>query len=192
MASSLHRSIAPIFATSCAARRSVATRRASRDNGTWPECRETTMSTATTNAAIDSPRILLQNVPWETYVQLRDVSENDHIRMTYDRGTLELMSPLSIHEWYGRILGRCVETATMELGIDIRSGGSTTFRREDLERGLEPDECYYILNEPRVRGKDNLDLSVDPPPDLAIEVDVTRTSTGKMTIYAAIGIPELW
>jgi Uma2 family endonuclease len=150
------------------------------------------MSIATIPTTVAPHRVTLHNISWETYVELRDEPENEHVRMTYDRGTLGLMSPLSIHEWYGRILGRCIETATIELGMDLRSGGSTTFRREDLERGLEPDECYYILNEPRVRGKDLIDLSVDPPPDLAVEIDITRTSAGKMLIYAALGVPELW
>jgi len=102
------------------------------------------------------------------------------------------MSPLSLHEWFHRLTAKHIDVLTMELGIPIRSGGSTTFRSEDLKRGLEPDECFYIFHEPSVRGKDDLDLSIDPPPDLAIEVDVTRSSKAKMAIYAALGVPELW
>ena len=149
------------------------------------------MSTATTVAFVPQS-VILRNTSWETYVRLRDERENDHIRMTYDQGTLELMSPLSLHEWFHRLTAKHIDVLTMELGIPIRSGGSTTFRSEDLKRGLEPDECFYIFHEPSVRGKDDLDLSIDPPPDLAIEVDVTRSSKAKMAIYAALGVPELW
>ena len=80
----------------------------------------------------------------------------------------------------------------MELNIPIRSGKSTTFSREDLERGLEPDECYYIQHELLVRGKNALDLAHDPPPDLAIEVDITSSSINRMAIYAALGVAEVW
>jgi Uma2 family endonuclease len=85
-----------------------------------------------------------------------------------------------------------VETLTEELNIPLQSGGSTTFDREDLDRALEPDECYYLKNEPAVRDKDEIDLSVDPPPDLAVEIDISRSSLNRMGIYAAMGVPEVW
>jgi Uma2 family endonuclease len=78
------------------------------------------------------------------------------------------------------------------LGIEAEDLGSTTFRREDLERGFEPDSCFYIQNEERVRGKDRIDLAVDPPPDLVIEIDITSPSFSKLPIYAQIGVPEVW
>jgi Uma2 family endonuclease len=78
-----------------------------------------------------------------------------------------------------------------ELGIEAENLGSTTFRREDLERGFEPDSCFYIQNE-EVRGKDRMDLTVDPPPDLVIEIDITSPSLNKLPIYARMVVPEVW
>jgi Uma2 family endonuclease len=100
--------------------------------------------------------------------------------------------PLPPHERNKRLLGRFVEVITEELGIEICSLGSTTWSREDLKKGLEPDECYYIQNELAVRGKDTIELTIDPPPDLAIEVDSTSSSMNRMGIYAALGVPEVW
>jgi Uma2 family endonuclease len=85
-----------------------------------------------------------------------------------------------------------VETMTEELGIPIRSGGSTTLRNQLKDRGLEPDECYYVANERAVRGRKRIDLSVDPPPDLAIEVDISSSSLDQLAIYASLGVPEVW
>jgi len=89
-------------------------------------------------------------------------------------------------------MGRMVEVTTEETETEIRSLGSTTWSREDLGKGLEPDQCYYIQNEQAVRGKAEIDLTVDPPPDLAIEVDNTSSSLNRMAIYAALGVPEVW
>jgi Uma2 family endonuclease len=102
------------------------------------------------------------------------------------------MVPLPPHEDYKKRIGRMVETTTEELEIEVRSLGSTTWSREDLQKGLEPDQCYYIQNEQAVRGKDDIDLTQDPPPDLAIEVDNTSSSIDPMAIYAALGVPEVW
>ena len=85
-----------------------------------------------------------------------------------------------------------VEATTEELGLEIYSLGSTTWSREDLKRGLEPDECYYIQSEARVRGKTRIDLTIDPPPDLAIEIDITSPSLDRLSIYASLGVPEVW
>jgi Uma2 family endonuclease len=105
---------------------------------------------------------------------------------------LEIMSPSIEHEWYHRALGRMVETITEELGIPVLSAGSTTLKLQLKERGLEPDECFYLTHELQMRGKRELDLTVDPPPDLAIEVDISRSSINKLGIYADLGVPELW
>ena len=102
------------------------------------------------------------------------------------------MSPSYEHEAYGALLGRMIEILTEELNIPIKAGKSTTFRRLDLDRGLEPDECYYIDNAARLLGKAEIDLRRDPPPDLAIEVDITSSSLDRMGVYAALGVPELW
>ncbi len=111
--------------------------------------------------------------------------------MAYDRGTLEIMSPSSKHETLKTLTARLIEAFSDELGIDIRGTGSTTFKLQLKERGLEPDESYYVQGEGRVRGKE-IDLAVDPPPDLAIEIDLRRSSIPKLGIYASLGIPEVW
>jgi Uma2 family endonuclease len=135
----------------------------------------------------------LHGVDWQAYSHfLRLFAERPVFRLTYDRGVLEIMSPLLGHDKDGRFLGRLVVTLTEELGLTVLSGGSTTFRRRRRRRGLEPDECYWIANEPQVRGKRRINLRVDPPPDLAIEVDVTHSSLDRMGIYAALGVPEVW
>jgi Uma2 family endonuclease len=137
-------------------------------------------------------RKLLRGVSWQDYVALRDNDEYRNTRMTFDRGSLELMSPTKLHERVGYLIGRCIDVWTEERRIAVQSCRSTTFRRNDLLRGLEPDNCYYIEHEPAVRDRDDLDLSIDPPPDLAIEVDVTAQSIDRMAIYAALGVTELW
>jgi Uma2 family endonuclease len=154
--------------------------------------REESMSTATARSVIRD-RLLIDNVDWRTYTRfLYLFAERPGYRLTYDRGRLEIMSPLPEHEGDAEFLGRLAVTLTEELGLTIKSGGSTTLRRRGRRRGLEPDRCYWIANEPAMRGKRTLDLRVDPPPDLAIEVDVTSSSLDRMSIYAALGVPEVW
>jgi Uma2 family endonuclease len=123
---------------------------------------------------------------------LRAFAERPGIRLTYDRGTLEIMSPLLEHEDDARFLGRLVGALTEELGLPIRSGGSTTLRRQLHERGIEADESFWIANSPRMKGRRRLNLRTDPPPDLAIEVEVTHSALNRLAVYAALGIPEVW
>ncbi len=138
-------------------------------------------------------KVLLQGVSWSTYQALVwDLAEKPNKRLTYDNQWLEIMTPLPEHEANKRLLGRIVEATTEELGLEIYSLGSTTWSREDLQRGLEPDECYYITSEAQVRGKTQIDLMVDPPPDLAIEIDITSSSLDRLKIYASLGIKEVW
>jgi Uma2 family endonuclease len=136
-------------------------------------------------------RILLHGVSWQTYeTLLREVGRST--RLTYDRGMLEIMTPSHGHENYSRLLGRFIETMTEELNIPIHSGGSTTFRREAPQRELEPDECYWVQRESTMRGKKEFDPETDPPPDLALEVDITSSSLDRMSIYATLGVREVW
>jgi Uma2 family endonuclease len=102
------------------------------------------------------------------------------------------MSPLRKHERGAELLNRFIIALTEELGLPLDAGGSTTLRRRRKLKGLEPDKCFWIANEPRVRGKEKLNLRTDPPPDLAIEVDITNSSLDRMGIYAALRVPELW
>lgn len=138
-------------------------------------------------------RLLLDNVDWRTYSRLlRIFAEHRGIRLAYDRGRLEIVRPLPEHESDASFLGRLVIALTEELGLPIKEGGSMTMRRRKKQRGIEPDRCYWIANEPRMRGKRTFSLRVDPPPDLAIEVDVTSNSLNRLGIYAALGVPEVW
>jgi Uma2 family endonuclease len=137
--------------------------------------------------------VVLENVSWQTYENLlEDLANRSAPRLTYDRGMLEIMSPTPEHERLNRTLAQLVEVLAEDLAIETENLGSATFRREDLERGFEPDSCFYIRNAERVRGKARLDLKKDPPPDLVIEIDITSPSINKMPIYARIGVPEVW
>lgn len=154
------------------------------------------MSVVTRPALHGEDRVLLHDVPWETYVALRDLEANNHVRMTYDRGELELMSPSQTHEGLAHLIGRMIDEWTVAFDIPMMGCRCMTIRREDLERGLEPDNCYYVEHELQIRellrDKRELDLRVDPPPDLAIEVEVSRNILNKMAVYAGLGVPELW
>jgi Uma2 family endonuclease len=147
-----------------------------------------------TATLIQSPdRVILPNISWQTYQSLtRDFDQEPAIRLTYDQGLLEIRMPLDPHETYKKLLGRLIEAATEELDIEIRSLGSRTCDRKDLAKGLEPDQCYYIQNEALVREVEQIDLNQFPPPDLALEIDITSSSINRMSIYAALAIPEVW
>jgi Uma2 family endonuclease len=147
-----------------------------------------------TATLIQSPdRVILPHISWQTYQSLiRDFEQDPAIRLTYDQGVLEIRMPLDPHETYKKLLGRLIEAATEELDLEIRSLGSRTCDRQDLAKGIEPDQCYYIQNEALVRGVDQIDLNQFPPPDLALEIDITSSSINRMSIYAALAIPEVW
>jgi Uma2 family endonuclease len=142
-------------------------------------------------AAQSETRILIPNISWEIFEALGD-SDCAGTRFAYDKGMLEIMSPSTEHEWFHRALGRMVKTMTEELNLPILSAGSTTLKLPLEKCGIEPDECYYLAHEVQMRGKRRLDLSLDPPPDLAIEVDISRSSLNKLGIYAEVGVPEVW
>ena len=137
-------------------------------------------------------RVLLSGVSWSTYEALLEETQSRGTRFTYDRGYLEIRSPSREHEHVKRILARMIDAMTEELDIPISSGGSTTLKLELKQRGAEPDECYYVENEPQMRGHENYDPAVDPPPDLVIEVNISRNSLDKFAIYADFGVPEIW
>lgn len=138
-------------------------------------------------------RTLLHNISWKTYEHLlADHRDSSSPRFAYDRGELEIMVVSSSHERPNRLIAQLVEVVAEELDLDLENLGSTTFRREDLQRGFEPDTCFYVQNVERVRGKEEIDTSVDPPPDLVIEVDITSPSLDRFPIYAHFGVPEVW
>jgi Uma2 family endonuclease len=135
-------------------------------------------------------RLLLQEVTWQEFETiLEELGDRRGSRLAYDNGTLEIMMPLPEHEDDKEIIGDLIKALLEELDIEFRSLGSTTFKKSRTQ-GLEPDQCFYIQNEAAIRGKKRIDLSVDPPPDLAIEIDVT--SRTHPSIYEAPGVPELW
>ena len=144
-------------------------------------------------------RVLLPNTGWGTYERLlAEREERRKPRFFYDRGVLEILSPSAEHDMTSRIIAALVELLAEEADADIENVGSTTFKREDLARGFEPDECFYFgANAARVRGivagKGNIELDAgDPAPDLVVEVDVTSPSLDKLPIYAHLGVTEVW
>jgi len=143
-------------------------------------------------SGIGESRIVLRNVSWETFEALLAETDRAGTRFTYDEGVLEIMSPSMTHERMKKLLARMIETMTLELQIPIASAGNSTLKNQLKQKGVEPDECYYVANEPRVRGKIEIDLDDDPMPDLAIEIDISSSSLDQLRIYAALGIPEVW
>lgn len=140
----------------------------------------------------DVQHFVLEDASWEFYERLLKEIGDRPIRVTYDQGRLEIMSPLPEHEDPSRFIGRLITTLTIELNMPIKCLGSTTFRRRDKSKGLEPDECYYFKNEKQMRGRKRLNMKKDPPPELVVEIDVTNRSVPREPIYAALGVPEIW
>lgn len=138
-------------------------------------------------------RVLLNNVSWLMYEDLLEAHRDQSVpRFTYDRGCLEIMSPSSEHEQLKETVALLVNIIAEEVGVNAEGYGSTTFRREDLARGFEPDASFYIASLPRVKGKAELDLHIDPPPDMVIEIDITHGSLPKFPIFAQLKVPEVW
>ena len=137
-------------------------------------------------------RFVIYGVSWKTYKAFRDDVEGRGVRMTFDGGALELMSPSRAHERLDELIGMLACEWAAVRRIPISSCGSLTMRREDLEKGCEPDKGFYIEHEALMRAHDDFDPEVHPPPDLVIEVDITSPSIRRMPIYAALGVPEVW
>jgi len=135
--------------------------------------------------------VVLHWISWEHYLALRKMRRNRHVHMTYDRGELQIMSPSRRQERLVVLLGMLIDVWAEEKNIPMQSCRTMTILRKALKRGFEPDNCYYVQNEPRVFGKAKLNFAVDPPPDLAIEVEL-RSGASKVAIYQSFGVPELW
>lgn len=141
---------------------------------------------------IGENRVILWNIDWQEYQQMRLLfEERTHARLTYDQGMLEISMPLEDHEFATRLIEFFVRILVFELGMKMKTMGSTTLIRKDLDRGAEPDNGYYIQNQPRVAGR-RVNLETDPPPDLIVEVDITNTNIDKNRFYASLGVPEFW
>jgi Uma2 family endonuclease len=137
--------------------------------------------------------LILTDVSWEEYQQLlADLGDGYGVRISYDDGRLEIMSPSMKHEKRKDLISYLARTIADEMDVTLESCGSTTFKQEQLAKGAEPDTCFYVQNASRIIGKEEIDLSIDPPPDIIVEVDISHESTGKFTLYAALGVPEIW
>lgn len=146
----------------------------------------TVVETAATPASGEQ-RVLIRGVGWRGYQSLLRMIGDQPIRLTYDRGDVELMAPLYQHERNKSLLERMVEILTEELDIPLIAVASTSLNREDLDRGLEADASFYVGDLSRIKDRHNLDLQVDPPPDLAIEIEITRSVLNRLGIYGASG-----
>lgn len=129
---------------------------------------------------------------WEGYLKISDAVGERQIKVTYDRGRLELMTLSYEHESMKGILSSLLEAYLVEKQIDYAMGGGMTFRRQDKDRGLEPDECYWLTNWKAMQGVKRFDPLLHPPPDLVLEVDVSRSSIDRIGMLAALGVPEVW
>ncbi|QQE67228.1 hypothetical protein GFS31_39410 [Leptolyngbya sp. BL0902] len=138
-------------------------------------------------------RLVLRDVSWAEFnAILEELGEQRSTRIAYDHGLLEIMAPLPEHEYFKQSLSIAIEDISEELDLDYESYGSTTWKKQAEQAGIEPDNCFYVQNEALVRGKLTLDLDQDPPPDLALEIDLTSKSIHRFPIYARLGIPEIW
>jgi Uma2 family endonuclease len=137
--------------------------------------------------------LFLSNVSWDGYIAIgKALSDRASLRITYDRGSIELMTTSREHEVYKKWLGRFVEIIAEELHRLIAPGGNMTMQREDLQRGLEGDDIFWVEHEAQMRRKLTWDPYVDPPPDLALEIEVSRSVLDRLAIYAALKVPEVW
>jgi Uma2 family endonuclease len=141
---------------------------------------------------VGEKRVVFHHLNWRAYQQiLQAVGENRAARLTYDRGILEITMPLEDHEFAAELIGRFIYFLVVEMGQKIKSMRSTTLARADLDRSPEPDNAFYIQNQPLVAGR-TVNFELDPPPDLVVEVDITHTDIDKLALYAALGVPEFW
>lgn len=141
---------------------------------------------------IDRRSVVLYGVSWGLYQEILAEIHSGAVRLTYDHGSLDIARLFPPHGRVSKGISRLIETYADEEQIGIEGLGSTTFCREEFQVGLEPDACYYIAHAANVIGKDTLDLGIDPPPDLVIEVDISPPGVAKLPIYAAVRVPEVW
>lgn len=145
-------------------------------------------------AVLETPMepMVLHNISWETYERLLEEMGECHYRLTYDKGELEFMTLSLEHENFGRWIGRLIFFIALELKMPVRTGGSTTLKKSLRKVGLEPDECFWLGHERAIRGKKKWNAITDPPPDLAVEIDITSGWLDRLGIYAGLKVPEVW
>jgi Uma2 family endonuclease len=158
------------------------------------------MSTLTTNY-LDiierlpaGAKLELPNIDWDEYEHLLTQMESFHPghRLSYDRGRLIIMSPSTEHEDYKEFIYSLVRIISLETGVMLETRGAATFKSNKLLKGAEPDTCFYVQNAACVIGKRRINLDTDPPPDVAVEIDMSNESRYKFPIYAALGVPGIW
>lgn len=141
---------------------------------------------------IGEKRITFRDLDWQSFKQIQQLlTERTRARFIYDDGVLEITMPLESHERYARLIELFIRILVVELGMKIKTMGSTTLDREDLLKSAEPDNGYYIQNFALVADHE-IDLERDPAPDLVVEVDITHTDINKNQLYASMGVPEFW
>lgn len=137
-------------------------------------------------------RVVFNGISWAQYQQISTaLPPSRAARLVYACGTLEISMPLEDHEQASEMINIFIRVLVLEMGLKLKSMGSTTLDRQDLDRGSEPDKAYYIQNQPLVAGR-KVNLKKDPPPDLVVEIDITHTDIDKNRLYAAMGVPEFW
>jgi Uma2 family endonuclease len=141
---------------------------------------------------IANDRVVIGGVSWQAYAGIRELLRDNPVRLTYCEGMLEVTTISREHEQIKTLLAALLITLALEIGMDMDFGGSLTLQRQQQQRGLEPDECFWIQHEAQMRQRDEYDPDVDPPPDLAIEVEISRGLLNRREIYARLGVPELW
>lgn len=137
-------------------------------------------------------RVALRGLGWQNFQQiLHALPQTRTAQLSYVDGTLEIVMPLEDHESASELIGLFIRILVVEMGLKLKSMRSTTLARPDLNRGAEPDNAYYIQNQPQVAGR-TIDLQKDPPPDLVVEIDITHTDIDKNSLYAQLRVPEFW
>jgi len=141
---------------------------------------------------VGEKRLTFRDLDWQAFKQIQSLlAERTRARFTYDNGVLEITMPLEGHERSARLIELFVRVLVVEMGMRMKTMGSTTLDREDLLKSAEPDNGYYIQNYALVADR-LVNLNVDPAPDLVVEVDITHTDINKNTLYASMGVPEFW
>lgn len=136
--------------------------------------------------------VVLSNISWQTYqAMLADIGDRNSVRLVYDRGVLEIRMPSDVHEAINRLLARIVGVLAEELDLPLKEFGSVTLSCSDINKGAEPDSSFYVQNADRIQGN-RINISIDPPPDLIIEVDITNSSARSFAVYQQLGISEIW
>jgi Uma2 family endonuclease len=144
-------------------------------------------------AVIERPmHMVLPHISWETYERILDEIGETHLRVTYQRGRIEFMTISFEHDHLGEWIGKLILFVAIELKYPLCSGGSTTLKLALEKVGLEPDRCYWIEHEPHMRDKKKWNATTDPPPDLAVEIDISSDWLDRLEIYATLKVPEVW